>query len=97
MKKDRIDEIAQSDFGTVGVDAATEQAIKDGYKQMQSLTDDINAATRQIDDKISILDKKKEPSKLNGYSKGVSSQIALNEEAARAQKIDSFSANKNQK
>ena len=97
MKKDRLDSIVAAAPGTSGANAATEKAIKEGYEQMQSYVDDINAATRQIDKDISELDRSKVPSKINGLSKGVSTQISINDNAAHAQIVDSFSANKNQK
>lgn len=97
MKKNRIDEIAMSQFGTSGADAATEKAIKEGYAQIQTLIDEINTATRKIDPDIMMLSKSDNPSKTNGKAKGVTSQLSINETAARAEKIDSYSAKKNQK
>lgn len=97
MKKNRIDEIAMSQFGTSGADAATEKAIKEGYKQNQALIDEINAATEKIDPKIMKLSKDDNPSKTNGKAKGVTSQISINERATHAQAVDSYSAKKNQK
>jgi hypothetical protein len=97
MKKNRIDEIAMSQFGTSGADAATEKAIKEGYKQNQALIDEINAATEKIDPKIMKLSKDDNPSKTNGKAKGVTSQISINERATHAQALDSYSAKKNQK
>ena len=94
LKKNRLDAIAS---GSVSIDAATQSAIQQGYTQMQSLAGEINDATRKIDSSISTINAGDSASKMNGVSKGVNSQLSINQEARHAQTVDQYGAKKDAK
>jgi hypothetical protein len=98
MKKKRLDTIAMGN-GQIMPDnkKGTERAIIQGYEQMVALTKDINAATRKIDSSISVITEDAKASLMNGLSKGVSNELAVNKNASHAQTVDSYASKKDQK
>lgn len=95
MKKNRLNELASGAASTGN--SSTDSAIQQGYSQMKTIASDINKATRSIDSTITEIDVTTEASKMNGVSKGVSSQVAVNKKANHAQVVDQYGSKKDQK
>lgn len=97
MKKARLDGIANGSITMPAAKRGTQNAITQGFDQMKELAKDINSATRTIDSDISIINPASNASLMNGLSKGVSQELAVNKVAAHAQTVDSYAAKKDQK
>jgi len=95
LKKARLNAIATNPTAAAGASkVGMKKAITEGYERMQKIAKDINDATRKIDPKITEINTTAIPSTINGMSKGVSNELAANQKAAKAQKIDSYSSKK---
>lgn len=95
IKKERLNNIASGVESTQ--DAATTNAIREGYKQMRGLVDDLNKSTRAIDPNIAKIDSTKDAKTINGMAKGISNQITASTSASHATTVDQYAAKKGQK
>ena len=94
-KKDRLNDIASGHASTQ--DIATTTAIREGYKQMQGLADDLNKTTTIIDSNIATIDSTLDAKSINGSAKGVSNQITASTKASHSVTVDQYAAKKGQK
>lgn len=94
IKKERLNDIASGAASTQ--DAATTNAIREGYKQMQSLVGDLNKSTRAIDPNIAEITASFDAKTINGMAKGISNQITASTSASHATTVDQYAAKKKQ-